>query len=81
MILVESTAISAWDPRNATTKTRVSGRRHMPLVALYIPSQDLVRQGGRIADSGTIVVSLPVPFKIVKEVWLLVPSSNHYRII
>ena len=39
-----------WDARNSTTKTRVAGcrNRHMPMVALYIPSQDLIRQGGRI---------------------------------
>ena len=42
-------------------------------------SHDLIRQGGRITDSGTILVSRPVPFKLVKEAWLLVPSSRDYR--
>ena len=43
------------------------------------PSQDLVRQGGRITDSGAILVSRPVPFKLVKEACLLVPSSRDHR--
>ena len=52
-----------WDHRNTTTKTRVSGRSswHMPLVVLYVPSTDLIRQGGRITDSGYIIVNRPVP--------------------
>ena len=67
-----------WDHRNTTTKTRVSGRSnwYMPLVVLYVPSTDLIRQGGRITDSGNIIVNRPVPFRFVKEVWFCVPEGN-----
>ena len=67
-----------WDQRNTTTRTRVSGRAnwHMPLVVLYVPSTDLIRQGGRITDSGNIIVNRPVPFRLVKEVWFCVPEGD-----
>ena len=48
----------------------------MPLVVLYVPSTDLIRQGGRITDSGNIIVNRPVPFRLVKEVWFCVPEGN-----
>ena len=70
-----------WDLRNTTTKQRVSGRanQRMPLTVLYIPSMDLVRQGGSITDSGNIIVSRPVPFNLVKEAWFCVPKDNDRR--
>ena len=70
-----------WDLRNTTTKQRVSGRgkQRMPLTVLCIPSMDLVRQGGRITDSGNISVSRPVPFNLVKEAWFCVPKDNDRR--
>ena len=66
-----------WDKRNTTTRPRVSGRANwrMPLVVLYVPSTDLIRQGGRITDSGNIIVNRPVPFRLVKEVWFCVPEG------
>ena len=51
----------------------------MPLAVLYIPSADLIRQGGRITDSGNIIVSRPVPFNLVKESWFCVPKDNDRR--
>ena len=48
----------------------------MPLVVLYAPSTDLLRQGGRITDSGNIIVNRPVPFRLVKEVWFCVPEGD-----
>ena len=68
-----------WDLRNTTTKQRVSGRgnQRMPLTVLCIPSMDL--QGGRITDSGNIIVSRPVPFNLVKEAWFCVPKDNDRR--
>ena len=58
-----------WDSRNTATKYRVSGRGNwrMPLTVLHVPSTDLVRQGGRLTDSGNIIVSRPVPFNLVKR--------------
>ena len=55
-----------WDPRNITTKQRVSGRGNsaMPLVVLHVPALDLVRLQGRITDSGNIIVNRPVPFSL-----------------
>ena len=72
-------SFAPWDPRNTATKTRVAGYRNrkMPLAVLYIPSADLVRQGGRITDRGTILASRPVPFKLVKEAWFCVLSSRN----
>ena len=51
----------------------------MPLAVLYIPSADLIRQGGRITDSGNIIVSRPVRFNLVKEAWFCVPKDNDRR--
>ena len=48
----------------------------MPLAVLYIPSADLIRHGGRITDSGNIIVSRPVPFNLVKEAWFCMPEDN-----
>ena len=70
-----------WDLRNTTTKHRVSGRgnQRMPLAVPYIPSADLIRQGGRITDCGNIIVSRPAPFNLVKEAWFCVPKDNDRR--
>ena len=70
-----------WDLRNTTTKHRVSGRgnQRMPLAVPYIPSADLIRQGGRITDCGNIIVSRPAPFNFVKEAWFCVPKDNDRR--
>ena len=38
-----------------------------------VPSADLARQGGRIAENGTILVSRPIPFKL----WFCVPKEEH----
>ena len=51
----------------------------MPLAVLYVPSTCLIRQGGRITDSGSIIVSRPVPFNFVKEAWFCVPNDNDRR--
>ena len=70
-----------WDSRNTTTKYRFPGRgnRRMPLAVLYVPSTNLIRQGGRITDSGNIIVSRPVPFNFVKEAWFCVPNDDDRR--
>ena len=51
----------------------------MPLTVLHGPSTDLVRQGGRLTDSGNIIVSRLVPFNLVKEAWFCVPNDNDRR--
>ena len=70
-----------WDPRNTTTRQRVSGRGNhvMPMAVLYIPTVDLIRMQRRITDSGNIIVNRPVPFNLVKEVWFCVPKDNDRR--
>ena len=67
-----------WDARNISTKQRVSGRGNlaMPLVVLHVPVLDLVRLQGRVTDSGNIIVSRPVPFSLVKEVWFCIPKDT-----
>ena len=67
-----------WDARNISTKQRVSGRGNlaMPLVVLHVPVLDLVRLKGRVTDSGNIIVSRPVPFSLVKEVWFCMPKDT-----
>ena len=59
-------------------KQRVSGRGNlaMPLVVLHVPVLDLVRLQGRVTDSGNIIVSRPVPFSLVKEVWFCIPKDT-----
>ena len=37
---------------------------------------DLVRLQGRVTDSGNIIVSRPVPFSLVKEVWFCIPKDT-----
>ena len=56
----------------------LSGRGNlaMPLVVLHVPVLDLVRLQGRITDSGNIIVSRPVPFSLVKEVWFCIPKDT-----
>ena len=68
-----------FDQRNATTKTRVHGpeAKHMPLAVLHVASNDLAREGGRVTDSGVIMVGRPVPFAFVKEVWFCVPDPRN----
>ena len=61
-----------WDARTPQQAHANAGALHS------IPGSH-IRQGGRITDSGTILVSRPVPFKLVKEAWLLVPSSRDHR--
>ena len=34
-------------------------------------------QGGRVTENGTILVSRPIPFKLVKEAWFCVPKEEH----
>ena len=70
-----------WDTRNRTTRTRVSGRgqEHKPLVVLYVPINDLVRLGGRIMDSSSILVPRTVPFSLVKEIWFCAPLTSDYH--
>ena len=68
-----------WDPCNQTTKCRSSANRNTPLVVLYVPIADLVRQGGKITEIGIIVANRPIPFKFVKEVWLCIPGVNSRR--
>ena len=65
-----------WDTRNFTTKDRVVSQWNQPMVAFYIPSIDLIRQGGRITGNGVVIIPTELPFSMVKEAWFLVPSSR-----
>ena len=49
----------------------------MPLAVLYIPTYELIRHGGRLTESGMILVSRPIPFKFVRDVWFCVPDPDH----
>ena len=64
------------DKRNKITRTRSSVDRWLPLVTLYIPTIDLIRAGGKVTESGVILCSRPIPFRLVKEVWICLPSSE-----
>ena len=50
---------------------------HTPMVVLYVPIRDLLRQGGKVTESGIVIVSRAVPFRLVKEVCLRIPDVNH----
>ena len=48
-------------------------------MVLYVPINELVRMGGRIMDSSSILVNRTVPFSLVKEVWFCAPSPRDYH--
>ena len=43
---------------------------------LYIPAIDLIRPGGKLTGSGIVIVSRPIPFKLVREIWFCVRDPN-----
>ena len=46
------------------------------MVTLYIPIIDLIREGGRVTESGAIKCDRTVPFHLVKEMWLGIPGND-----
>ena len=69
-----------WGSRNKLTRSRsrtVSDQR-TPLVTLYVPIVDLVREGGRVTENGAVICERTVPFHMVKELWLCIPGSAPY---
>ena len=34
------------------------------------------REGGKVTESGVVLCSRPIPFRLVKEVWIFLPSSE-----
>ena len=71
-------AFAPWDDRSQVTKYRATGIKYTPLVARYIPTRDLVRVGGKVTNSGIIIVSRSIPFKFVKEKWICVPEKTSH---
>ena len=65
-----------WDPRNKVIRNRSRTDQRTPLVTLYIPIVDLVREGGKVTESGAIMCDRTVPFYMVKEMWLCIPGNN-----
>ena len=65
-----------WDPRNQVTRNRSRTDQRTPLVTLYIPIVDLVREGGRVTENGAVMCDRTVPFHMVKEMWLCIPGNN-----
>ena len=65
-----------WDPRNKVTRTRSWTDQRAPLVTLYIPIIDLVSEGGRVTENGAVMCDRPIPFHMVKEMWLCIPGGN-----
>ena len=65
-----------WDRRNRVTKYRVPGSRTTPLAVLYFPTPEIIRLGGKLTESGMVIVSRPIPFKFVKEIWFCIPDPD-----
>ena len=63
-----------WDQNNRVTRSRSSVERCIPLVTLYVPILDIIREGGKVTESGVIICSRPVPFRLVNEVWVCLPD-------
>ncbi|CAE7705382.1 unnamed protein product [Symbiodinium sp. KB8] len=53
-----------WDPRNKLTRSRSRHDQRTPLVTLYIPIQDLAREGGRVTDNGAVICDRTIPFHL-----------------
>ena len=70
-----------WDQRNRVTRSKSGVDQWLPVVTLYVPIVDLVRAGGKLTKSGVIMCDRPIPFHLVKEVWLGVPDSDRRKII
>ena len=67
-----------WDSRNKLTRSRSRTDQRTPLVTLYVPIVDLVREGGRVTENGAVICERTVPFHMVKEMWLCIPGSAPY---
>ena len=46
------------------------------MVTLYIPIVDLIREGGKVTESGAIMCDRTVPFYMVREMWMCIPGNN-----
>ena len=46
-------------------------------MVLYVSIRDLVRQGGRLTESGIVIVNRAIPFRRVREAWLGIPDVIH----
>ena len=65
-----------WDHRNRLTRTRSRTNQRTPLVTLYIKIVDLIREGGRVTENGAVMCDRPIPFHMVKEMWLCILGNN-----
>ena len=65
-----------WDSRNRVTRSRSGTDQRTPMVTLYIPIIDLIREGGRVTESRAIMCDRTVPFYLVKEMWLCLPGND-----
>ena len=65
-----------WDPRNNVTRSRSGTDQQTPMVTLHIPIVDLIREGGKVTESGVIMCDRTVPFYLVKEMWLCIPGND-----
>ena len=68
-----------WDQRNRVTRSRSSVERWIPLVTLYVPIIDIIRERGKVTESGVIICNRPVSFRLVKEVWVCLPSRRQHH--
>ena len=67
-----------WDQRNQVTRIRSSVERCIRLVTLYVPILDIIREG-KVTESGVIICSRTIPFRLVKELWVCLPDVKHHR--
>ncbi|OLP89189.1 hypothetical protein AK812_SmicGene29352 [Symbiodinium microadriaticum] len=67
-----------WDSRDKLTRCRARSDQRTPLVTLFVPIVDLVREGGRVTENGAVICERTVPFHMVKEMWLCIPGSAPY---
>ena len=65
-----------WDSRNKVTRSRSGSDQRTPMVTLFIPIVDLIREGGKVTESGVIMRERTIPFYLVKEVWLCIPYTD-----
>ena len=65
-----------WDSRNRVTRSRSGTDQRTPMVTLYIPIIDLIREGGRVTESGASMCDRTLPFYLVKEMWLCIPGND-----
>ena len=57
------------------TRSRSRTDQRTPIVTLYIPIIDLIRER-RLTESGAIMCDRTVPFYLVKEMWLCIPGND-----